>query len=116
MRHGIYRVVNFEIVGPLTLMVRFDDSTCQTIDFSPALKGSLYGALRDQDYFRRVGLDPEAHTLVWPNGADFDPATLHDWHLTSWAAQATKDPVANRVAEDKAGYGADGEKRGNAQR
>jgi hypothetical protein len=24
-------------------------------------------------------LDPEAGTLVWSNGADFDPATLHDW-------------------------------------
>lgn len=24
-------------------------------------------------------LDPEARNLVWPNGADFDPATLHDW-------------------------------------
>jgi hypothetical protein len=24
-------------------------------------------------------VDPEAHTLVWSNGADFDPATLHDW-------------------------------------
>ena len=24
-------------------------------------------------------IDPEVHTLVWPNGAGFDPATLHDW-------------------------------------
>ena len=29
--------------------------------------------------FEQVVIDPEAHTLVWPNGADFDPATLHDW-------------------------------------
>jgi hypothetical protein len=26
-----------------------------------------------------VQIDPEVQTLMWPKGADFDPATLHDW-------------------------------------
>jgi hypothetical protein len=29
--------------------------------------------------FDAVHLDSEAGTLVWPDGADFDPAMLHDW-------------------------------------
>ena len=39
------------------------------------------GRLRDLNLFQQVKIDPEVHTLVWPNGADFDPATLHDWPL-----------------------------------
>ena len=58
---------------------RFDDRTQQQIDFRPVLHGELYGALRDTAVFERVAIDPDAHTLVWPNGADFDPTTLHDW-------------------------------------
>jgi len=79
MNHPIYRVKWFDIVAPHTLRVRFDDQTEQTIDFRPILAGELYGALRDLELFNRVRIDPEVHTLVWPNGADFDPATLHDW-------------------------------------
>jgi hypothetical protein len=29
--------------------------------------------------FNQISIDREIGTLVWPNGADFDPATLHDW-------------------------------------
>jgi hypothetical protein len=79
--HPIYRVVNFEIVAPYTLRLRFDDASERTIDFQPVLAGELYGPLRDLKLFYRVSNDPEVHTLVWPNGADFDPATLHDWPL-----------------------------------
>jgi hypothetical protein len=59
--------------------VRFDDHTEQTIDFQPVLAGDLYRPLQDLSLFNEVRIDPEVNTLVWPNGADFDPATLHDW-------------------------------------
>lgn len=79
MTHGIYRVESFQIVSPYTLRVRFDDGTEQTINFEPVLTGELFGPLRDLDLFNQVRLDSEVRTLVWPNGSDFEPATLHDW-------------------------------------
>ena len=85
MSHSIHRVVGFEIVAPHTLKVRFDDATSQVIDFRPVLSGEMYGPLRDLELFNRVEIDAVAKTLVWPNGADFDPATLHDWPVSGAA-------------------------------
>ena len=79
MTHPIHRVLAFDIVSPFTLRVRFDDNSEQTIDFQPVLSGELYRPLRDQSLFDQVTIDRDVRTLVWPNGADFDPATLHDW-------------------------------------
>jgi hypothetical protein len=79
MTHRICRVRSFDIVADYTLRVCFEDHTEQVIDFLPMLAGELYGPLRDLELFRRVRVDPESGTLVWPNGADFDPATLYDW-------------------------------------
>lgn len=77
--HPIYRVCSVEVVGPYTLHITFNDRSEQTINFQFMLVGELYGPLRDLAVFNRVQVDPEVQTLVWPNGADFDPATLHDW-------------------------------------
>jgi hypothetical protein len=79
MAHPIYRVQSFQIEAAYTLRVAFDDGTEQLINFEPILAGELFGPLRDLTLFQLVRIDPEVHTLVWPNGADFDPATLHDW-------------------------------------
>jgi len=79
MGHPIYRVLSFEIIAPYTLKVCFDDATTQIINFRPVLAGELYAPLNELDLFNQVRIDPEVRTLVWPNGADFDPATLHDW-------------------------------------
>ncbi len=76
--HAIYRIRSFELVGPYTLRIEFDDSTWQTINFEPVLAGELYGPLRNQELFNQVQIDPEVQTLVWPNGADFAPEFLRD--------------------------------------
>ena len=95
MSHPIYRIRYFEIVAPYTLRIQFDDHTWQTIDFRPILRGALYGPLRDVTLFNKVCLDPETHTLIWPNGVDFDPAVLHDWpeYVDDWV-----DRVQHQIA------------------
>ena len=57
----------------------FEAGCSQDIDFREVLRGTLYGPLRERDVFNAVRLDSDTHTLVRPNGADFDPAVLHDW-------------------------------------
>ena len=58
MGHAIYRVEHFEIVGPYTLALRFNDGTEQRIDFRPVLEGEVFGALRDLAVFNAVELEP----------------------------------------------------------
>jgi len=79
MVHRVHRILSFQVAGPHALRVHFDDGVVQDIDFTPVLEGEVFGPLKDPSYFAKVELDAEAHTLVWPNGADFDPETLHDW-------------------------------------
>jgi len=90
MTHPICRVQSFEIVAQYTLRIEFDDDTEQTINFEPILAGDLYRPLRDLKLFNQVQVDPEVHTLIWPNGPDFDPATLHDWpdYVRAWVSKA----------------------------
>lgn len=79
MAHSIHRVTSVEVIGTYELRVAFGDGSSREIDLEPILEDELYGPLRDPELFAKVEVDPEVHTLVWPNGADFDPAILHDW-------------------------------------
>jgi len=113
MQHAIYRVEYFEIVGPYTLIVRFTDGSQQRIEFRPLLEGEVFAPLQDLQVFNSVELESTFGTLQWPNGADFDPETLHNWpkyreELTAmarvWAATSdpSVDPRANNAMEPTA--------------
>jgi len=78
MNH-IFKITNVRVVQAYGLEVTFSDGVVKIIDLEPVLYGEMYSPLRDIKLFNQVKVDSEVHTIVWPNGADFDPATLYNW-------------------------------------
>ena len=74
-----YKIISFKIKSPYTLELIFNDGAIKEINFEKILSSEMFSPLKDQKLFNQVSIDPEVHTIVWPNGADFDPAILHDW-------------------------------------
>jgi hypothetical protein len=72
------RVTDVEPLDGYRLRVSFNDGVARDVDCSFLLRGSLGEPLRDLEYFRQVRVDPDARTIVWPNGLDPAPELLHD--------------------------------------
>ena len=73
-----YHVLEARYRGGHVVWLRFRDGTAGEIDLAPALRGPVFELLRDPEYFQRFHIDPQFHTLVWPNGVDIAPEFLHD--------------------------------------
>jgi hypothetical protein len=59
------------------LRLGFDDGTIRDIDLCGELWGEMFEPLRDPEMFRKVFVDSDLGTVVWPNGADLDPDVLY---------------------------------------
>jgi hypothetical protein len=69
-------VVHVEVVGPLTLFVRFDDGVAGRVQFLPSHLTGVFELLRDPHYFAQVRV---AHGAVsWPiETPDLAPDAMH---------------------------------------
>jgi hypothetical protein len=76
---AIPHVTSVEVVGDHRLRLAFDDGAAGEIDFSAWDWRGIFEPLADPDYFSQAELDEELGTIIWPNGADFAPETLHSW-------------------------------------
>jgi hypothetical protein len=61
--------------------VAFNDGRSGLADLSIALKGSVFGELKDVDKFSKFELDEEFKTIVWQNGADLAPEFIYNTTL-----------------------------------
>jgi hypothetical protein len=78
-------VVEVAVIANYKLRLLFDDGTAGDVDFSLMEWKGVFEPLRVPKYFATVKVDPEAATIVWPNGPDLAPETLYQ--------EARKNPL-----------------------
>jgi hypothetical protein len=71
-------VTRARVVGPTSLVLRFDDGVERRVNLKPLLRGPVFEPLHSPAYFRKARASRAAGTVVWPNGADIAPETLYE--------------------------------------
>ena len=71
-------VIEARILARHIVELTFADGERRVLDLEPYLHGAMFEPLaRDYELFRQMTVDPDAGTIVWPNGADMSPRTLY---------------------------------------
>jgi hypothetical protein len=73
------RIASVKHLQEYKLQLEFTDGTAGALDFRSRLAGrrGVFQPLQSVDFFKQVAVDPEAGTIVWPNGVDFCPNVLY---------------------------------------
>ena len=73
------RVKDVHYLRDYRLELFFTDGAHGELDFRERIigRGGVFKLLQDVEFFRQFSVDPEAGTLVWPNGVDFCPDVLY---------------------------------------
>jgi len=71
-------VTSARILARYVVELTFETGETKVIDLEPLMQGPVFQPLlNDYALFRRLRVDREAGTVVWPNGADVSPCTLY---------------------------------------
>jgi hypothetical protein len=81
------RIAKVRHIKAYRLELTFTNGEEAELDFADRIvgRGGVFAPLEDIDFFKKVQVDLEIGTLVWPNGVDFCPDVLY--------SEATGKPV-----------------------
>ena len=73
-------VIDVKCLGDFRLMLTFEGGERREVDLGKRLYfEGVFQPLRKSAFFRRVSVNPDVGTIVWPNGADICPDVLYEW-------------------------------------
>lgn len=77
MTDELVDVTSVAVVSGTVLRLSFNNGKSRLVDVRPLMIGPVYDEVFLKDMFDSVSVDPEAGTIVWPNGADLPPDRLY---------------------------------------
>jgi Protein of unknown function (DUF2442) len=84
--YKVVPIIGVEVIGDHELRLTFKDGAVGDVAFDTREWWGVAEPLADQSFFAQVRVDPEARTVVWPNGFDMAPEPLYE--------KALEHPVA----------------------
>ena len=72
-------VTGVQCLADRRLLLTFEGDERREVDIASVVPlDGVFEPLRDRTYFRRVRVEPDVGTVVWPNGADVCPDVLYE--------------------------------------
>ncbi|MEI7670084.1 MAG: DUF2442 domain-containing protein [Pseudomonadota bacterium] len=74
-----YHVINAACLRDYNIFIEFEDGNKGVIDLADKVgRGGVFMPLADRQYFCKMKLDKQLHTITWENGADLSPEFLYE--------------------------------------
>ena len=74
----MYWIKDFDYLEDYKLKLVFGNRKTKVVDLKNHLVGKVFKPLKNLSYFRKVRLNEDIDTIVWPNNADFSPDFLYE--------------------------------------
>ena len=72
------KIVSVEPLTQMKLRLKYETGEVKIFDVTPYARGSWYGELKNETYFRTVHLLPGGTGIEWGNGQDIAPHELYE--------------------------------------
>jgi len=77
------RLIDVTPLAAMKLQLHYETGEIRVFDVTPYVKGSWFGKLKDEAYFKTVHLLPGGIGIEWANGQDIAPHELYDCSIAS---------------------------------
>jgi len=74
-------ITDARLLAGYRIEVTFSNGVQGVVDLANRIvgRGGVFASLENLEFFRRVVVDPEFGTIIWPNGVDICPDLLYAW-------------------------------------